>query len=95
MNGQSPVSTSVFENLASYFKALAHPIRLQILVALRQSEACVCHLEALLGKRQAYISQQIGVLKQAGLLSDHRGVCKWWKNPHSVWCYRPGSTGTL
>ena len=72
MNIQSPVATTPFEHQAAYFKALAHPIRLQILATMRLGEACVCHLEALLGKRQAYISQQIGVLKQAGLLSERR-----------------------
>lgn len=57
---------------ANYFKALAHPIRLQILAILRQSEACVCHLEAMLQRRQAYISQQIMVLKEAGLLAERK-----------------------
>ncbi|MBX3061322.1 MAG: winged helix-turn-helix transcriptional regulator [Anaerolineae bacterium] len=42
---------------ANYFKALAHPVRLQILAVLRQGEACVCHLEVILQRRQAYISQ--------------------------------------
>ncbi|HRQ37008.1 MAG TPA: metalloregulator ArsR/SmtB family transcription factor [Chloroflexota bacterium] len=57
---------------ASYFKALAHPARLQILAVLRQGEACVCHLEAILQKRQAYISQQLMVLKEAGLLAERK-----------------------
>ena len=48
-----------FSQQADYFKALAHPVRLQILTILRQEEACVCHLEAILHKRQAYISQQV------------------------------------
>ncbi|MBC8448084.1 MAG: helix-turn-helix transcriptional regulator [Chloroflexi bacterium] len=54
------------------FKALAHPARLRILEALEQDEACVCHLEALLGLRQPYISQQLAVLRQAGLVSDRQ-----------------------
>jgi DNA-binding transcriptional ArsR family regulator len=57
---------------ASYFKALAHPVRLQILTILRQGEACVCHLEAVLQKRQAYISQQLMALKEAGLLAERK-----------------------
>ncbi|MCL4263475.1 MAG: winged helix-turn-helix domain-containing protein [Anaerolineae bacterium] len=57
---------------ANYFKALAHPIRLQILAILRQGEACVCHLEAILQRRQAYISQQLMVLKEAGLLAERK-----------------------
>jgi DNA-binding transcriptional ArsR family regulator len=57
---------------ASYFKALAHPVRLQILAILRQGEACVCHLEAILQKRQAYISQQLMALREAGLLAERK-----------------------
>ncbi|MEZ0397422.1 MAG: metalloregulator ArsR/SmtB family transcription factor [Anaerolineales bacterium] len=53
-------------------KALAHPARLAILEALRGGEACVCHLEALFGWRQAYLSQQLMVLRAAGLAADRR-----------------------
>ncbi len=53
-------------------KLLAHPARLAILDALRTGEECVCHLEALLGYRQAYLSQQLAVLREAGLVTDQR-----------------------
>ncbi|NIS82985.1 MAG: metalloregulator ArsR/SmtB family transcription factor [Anaerolineales bacterium] len=54
-------------------KALAHPIRLQILEVLdREGESCVCHLEHRLGQRQAYISQQLARLRDAGLVTDRR-----------------------
>jgi len=58
--------------LARDFKALGHPARLAILDALRGGEQCVCHLESALGMRQAYISQQLAVLKEAGLVQDRR-----------------------
>jgi ArsR family transcriptional regulator len=32
----------------------------------------VCHLEAALGQRQAYISQHLMVLREAGLVQDRR-----------------------
>jgi ArsR family transcriptional regulator len=32
----------------------------------------VCHLEAALGRRQAYVSQQLGVLREAGLVQERR-----------------------
>lgn len=57
---------------AQIFKALMHPIRLQILDLLRREEACVCHLEAHLGLRQAYVSQQLAILRKAGLVADRR-----------------------
>lgn len=59
-------------SLARDFKALGHPARLAILDALRGGEQCVCHLESALGMRQAYISQQLAVLKEAGLVQDRR-----------------------
>ncbi len=61
-----------FKAQANLFKVLMHPVRLEILDELRKDEACVCHLEAHLGYRQAYISQQLSVLRDAGLVQDRR-----------------------
>lgn len=63
---------SAYDDSARLFKALMHPTRLEILDLLRDGEACVCHLEAALGLRQAYISQQLMVLREAGLVQDRR-----------------------
>ena len=60
------------ESAAKLFKALMHPARLEILDILRTGEECVCHMEAALGYRQAYISQQLSVLRDAGLVQDRR-----------------------
>jgi ArsR family transcriptional regulator len=60
------------EKIAVFFKALMHPVRLQILAILRDGEECVCHMEATLGLRQAYISQHLAVLREAGLVSVRR-----------------------
>ncbi|MBK9054680.1 MAG: helix-turn-helix transcriptional regulator [Chloroflexi bacterium] len=60
---------------------------MQILTILRQGEACVCHLEAILHKRQAYISQQVSVLKEAGLLAERKdGLFVFYRlaNPNLV-----------
>lgn len=54
------------------FKILGHPIRLAILELLRDGEHCVCHMEAHLGLRQAAISQQLALLREAGLVLDRR-----------------------
>jgi DNA-binding transcriptional ArsR family regulator len=61
-----------FEAQAQFFKALNHPARIAILEMLRDEEECVCHLEAHLGLRQAYISQQLSVLRESGLIKDRR-----------------------
>ena len=57
---------------ARLLKALAHPVRLQIARILGQEESCVCHLEARTGLRQAYLSQQLSILREAGLLAERR-----------------------
>jgi DNA-binding transcriptional ArsR family regulator len=61
-----------YEQLAALVKGLAHPTRLQILDLLRQGEMCVCHIEASLDKRQAYVSQQLMTLREAGLVDNRR-----------------------
>jgi DNA-binding transcriptional ArsR family regulator len=61
-----------YEVQAQLFKLLTHPVRLAILDILRDGEHCVCHMEAYLGYRQAYISQQVAVLREAGLIQDRR-----------------------
>ena len=66
------VETQPYEAQAQLFKLLTHPARLAILNILRDGEHCVCHMEAHLGYRQAYISQQIAVLREAGLIQDRR-----------------------
>lgn len=60
------------EGLSRIFRALSTPARLRILAAIGANEACVCHLEALLDLRQAYISQQLMELREAGLLETRR-----------------------
>ena len=66
------LDTAYTELQAQIFRALMHPVRLAILETLRTGEACVCHLEARLSYRQAYISQQLAVLREAGLVRDRR-----------------------
>jgi ArsR family transcriptional regulator len=61
-----------YEQQAKLFKALVHPVRLAILNILRSGEECVCHMEAALGYRQAYISQHLMLLREAGLIQDRR-----------------------
>ena len=57
---------------AQLFRALSHPVRLRILDILSRQEACVCHLTAILGQRQPYVSQQLSTLREAGLVADRR-----------------------
>jgi len=54
------------------FYILSHQVRLRILDELRKDEACVCHLQAVLKRPQAYVSQQLRVLREANLVTDER-----------------------
>ncbi len=62
----------IYEQETKLYKALMHPARLAILDLLREGEACVCHMEATFKYRQAYISQQLMVLRDAGLVEVRR-----------------------
>lgn len=68
----APAAETLTQREANFFHLLAHPARLALLDALRYDSACVCHLEALLGFPQAYISQQLAVLRAAGLIEGRR-----------------------
>ena len=58
--------------IASFLETISPLTRLQILLAIGTGEACVCHLEAALGLRQAYISQHLMALRKADILLDRR-----------------------
>ncbi len=60
------------EEVAKFLRLIAQPTRIQILLVISQREACVCHLEAHLGERQAAISQHLMILRDAGLVTTNR-----------------------
>ena len=57
---------------SDFLKALAHEGRLMILCHLREGERSVSELEALIGVRQAAVSQQLARLRLEGLVSARR-----------------------
>ncbi len=57
---------------SALLKVLSHPDRLLLLCQLSQGEYCVSELEALIGLGQPSLSQQLGVLRQEGLVSTRR-----------------------
>jgi ArsR family transcriptional regulator len=61
-----------YQEQADFFQLFSHPARLQILDELRRSDACVCHLEEVLERPQAYVSQQVAVLREAGVIEGIR-----------------------
>ena len=63
-----PVDAAVWAALT----ALADPMRLRIVLLLREREQCVCHLTEALGLSQGTVSYHMGLLKGAGLVEDRR-----------------------
>jgi DNA-binding transcriptional ArsR family regulator len=63
---------SPHQRIGEFFEALGSPVRIQILLAIGMGEVCVCHLESLLGLRQAYISQQLMDLREKGIIASRR-----------------------
>ncbi len=62
----------ISEKIATVLQVLGSPARISILIAIGRGEACVCHLESILGWRQAYLSQHLMALRKADLLQDRR-----------------------
>ncbi len=58
--------------IARRLHLLSHPVRLRIVIELREEELCVSELQALLDRPQPYVSQQLGVLREAGIVACRR-----------------------
>ena len=63
---------SSIEQVAALLQTIGQEARLQILLAIGGEEPCVCHLEAIFGWRQAYLSQHLMALRKAGLVLASR-----------------------
>jgi DNA-binding transcriptional ArsR family regulator len=57
---------------AEFFKALAHPLRIRILDALRQGELGVNELCVRLGVEQSTVSQQLAILRTRDLVAGRK-----------------------
>jgi DNA-binding transcriptional ArsR family regulator len=67
-----PKTTTDIAKVSDLLQVISPEVRLEILLAIGSGEVCVCHLETGLGYRQAYISQHLMALREAGLLSTRR-----------------------
>jgi len=57
---------------ADVLKAVAHPIRLQVVELLEAGEMCVGRISEALGEKQAITSQQLNTMKDKGILASRR-----------------------
>jgi ArsR family transcriptional regulator, arsenate/arsenite/antimonite-responsive transcriptional repressor len=68
------------EQMATVAKALADPVRLQLVDVLRKhaGKVCVCELVPLFDLSQPTVSHHLKVLREAGLVGSER---------HGLWAY--------
>ena len=71
-NMSKPTLTRSPQKISRLFRVLGQPSHLDILLAIGTGEACVCHLEAAIGCRQAYISQHLMALRSEDLVVSRR-----------------------
>lgn len=62
----------LYEKKALLFKALANPVRLEIMDFLAGGEKCVCEIVQELGYEQPHISKSLLKLKGAGLIVQRK-----------------------
>lgn len=63
----------LYKQKAEIFKALANPVRLEVIDTLLNGEKCVCEIQEALSKyEQPHISKSLSKLKAAGLIKDRR-----------------------
>ena len=78
------MAKGTYKQAADLFHLLAHPARLRILDELRRAQACVCHLQTVLRRPQAYVSQQLRVLREGEVVSAERdGLNVYYYLTHS------------
>jgi ArsR family transcriptional regulator len=75
----APLACADADELAQAFKALADPVRLQLLsliAAAPGGTACSCDLEEPVGKSQPTVSHHLSVLADAGLITKEK-IGRW------------------
>jgi len=75
------------QHVAEVLKAVAHPVRLQVIEALQSGERCVGDLVERLDIPQAAVSQQLGIMKDKDVLQCRREGTKAFysiKNPNVI-----------
>lgn len=80
--GEAPLARADAEDLARLLKAVADPVRLQLLSIIRASaegESCVCDLTSAVGLSQPTVSHHLKILTDAGILTrERRGPWAWF-----------------
>jgi DNA-binding transcriptional ArsR family regulator len=62
------MATPLYSLKAEFFKTLGHPARIRILELLAERDHSVSELQAEVGLEASHMSQQLGVLRRAGVV---------------------------
>ena len=77
-----PLDHGAATELARLLKAVADPVRLQLVSIIRgnaERESCVCDLTAAVGLSQPTVSHHLKILTEAGILTrERRGPWAWF-----------------
>jgi ArsR family transcriptional regulator len=66
------VSTPLYQLKADFFKTLGHPARIRVLELLSEREHAVAEMLPQIGIEPAHLSQQLAVLRRAGLVTSRK-----------------------
>jgi len=66
------MDTTTCCRMADVIKALAHPSRLAMVLALAEGEMCVCNLQELVGSDMSTVSRHLSQLRAAGIVADRK-----------------------
>jgi ArsR family transcriptional regulator len=66
------LSAPIFQVKAEMFRALGHPARVRALEVLCDGERSVGELAVRVGLEASHLSQQLGILRRAGLVSTRK-----------------------
>jgi ArsR family transcriptional regulator, arsenate/arsenite/antimonite-responsive transcriptional repressor len=64
--------TTPLARLVQIHKAIAHPIRLRLLAALRGGPLCVCQMTVMVKLAPSTVSEHLSELRKAGLITDRK-----------------------
>jgi DNA-binding transcriptional ArsR family regulator len=66
------MTTPLYRLKAEFFKTLGHPARIRVLELLCLGELSVTELQVEVGLETSHLSQQLAVLRRAGLVSTRK-----------------------
>jgi len=73
------MNKKIFDLQADVCKALAHPIRMEIIHLLREEELCFAKISEATGSLKSNLSQHLKIMVEKGLLKVRRdGQCRYY-----------------